>query len=382
MKRVLCIGATGRMGGAIAKSLIIHTNDVEVIVAGRRREVGQSYARELGPRASFRHVDITDPASLKQTLSGVDLVCHSAGPFQHGPHPAVLDAALQAGVHYLDIADDIEYARAAKERHGRMQEKGLSAIVNGGIFPGYSNIMAGELVERGGGARRVDFDYFIAGTGGAGPSVMSSTFLLTGIPAIEFVDGKAVERRAFTGRKQVEFLRPVGTRATFYLELPEVHSCRGTYNVPNISARFGTAPEASNMMTYLTGLLVPQKMLSDRALVAKYVEKCKPWLDFMDKLVGADLAMRVEVEGNDGVTRVAQFFHPDTIEASGVAIAFQALEILNGKVKPGVYWPEEAIADKATYLANGAIGSHFEILDPSPRRARDKQASPQVISAH
>jgi len=381
VKRVLCIGATGRMGGAIAKSLIIHANDVEVIVAGRRREVGQSYARQLGPRASFRHVDITDPVSLRQGLEGVDLVCHSAGPFQHGPHPAVLDAALAAGVHYLDIADDIEYARAAKQRHGRMQAKGLSAIVNGGIFPGYSNIMAGELIERGGGAKRVDFDYFIAGTGGAGPSVMSSTFLLTGIPAIEFVSGQPVERRAFTGRKQVQFPKPVGQKATFYLELPEVHSCHGTYNVPNISARFGTAPEASNVMTYLTGLLVPKKMLSDRAVVAKYVEKCKPWLDFMDKLVGSALAMRVEVEGNDGVTRIAQFFHPQTIEASGVAVAFQAFEILNGKVRPGVYFPEEAIVDKAEYLALGAIGSRFEIHDPSRKRGREKQAPAQVLGA-
>jgi saccharopine dehydrogenase-like NADP-dependent oxidoreductase len=365
------------MGGAVAKSLIIHANDVEVIVAGRRRDVGERCARELGPRGSYRYVDITEPRALRDALTGVDLVFHSAGPFQRGPHPAVLDAALAAGVHYLDIADDIHYARAAKERHRLAQQKKLCAMVNGGIFPGYSNIMAGELIERGGGAKRVAFDYYIAGTGGAGPTVMSSTFLLTGVPAIEYVDGRAVERRAFTGRKEVSFLRPAGKKATFYLELPEVHSCFETYGAPDVAARFGTAPEASNFATYLTGRLLPQSILSDRDKVAGLVSKCKPWLDFMDKLVGKDLAMRIDVEGNDGVQRTMQFFHRDMLEASGVAIAFQVLWMLDGKVEPGVWWPEEAITDKLDYLEQGAIGSTIELVDPSGKAAPRTKAAPE-----
>lgn len=384
MKKVLCIGATGRMGGAVAKSLVIHTTDVEVIVAGRRRAFGEAYARTLGPRASFRQVDIHNPAELKAAVAGVDLVFNSAGPFQMGK-PVVQRAALDAGAHYVDIADDIHYAREERGLSSQFEAKGLSGLVNGGIFPGYSNIMAGELIERGGGAQRVEMNYFIAGTGGAGPTVMSSTFLLTGVPAVEYVDGRAVERRAFTGRKQVQFLSPVDQKATFYLELPEAHSIFETYGVPNVYARFGTAPESSNMATYLTGLLVPQKILRDTERVAKYVASCKPWLDFMDKLVGANLAMRIDVLGNDGVQRTMQYFHESTIEASGTTIAMQVLEVLDGKVKPGVWWPEQAVENKLSYLERAAVDAKLEIIDPSPpKKATTKGATtktaPRTIS--
>ncbi len=368
MKKILCIGATGRMGGAVAESLIVHSDDVEVIVAGRNTVKGEEMARALGPRGSFRKVDIDNPKLLETAIKGVDLVFNSAGPFQTG-HPVVFDAALKAGIDYLDIADDIDYARTAKTHHKEAQKKDVSAIVSGGLFPGYSNIMAGEMIERGGGAKKVEFLYFMAGTGGAGPAVMSSTFLLTGVPAIEYVDGLPVEHQAFTGRQKVQFMEPLGERATFYLELPEAHSCFETYNVPNVLVKFGTAPEASNIATYLTGKLAPQSILRDTARVANYVKTCAPFLELMDKFVGSHMGLRVNVDGNDGIKRCMQFYNPCTIKASGVIIAHQVLEVANKKVKPGVWWPEEAVIDKMTYLKNGAIGSRLEIHDPTEARA-------------
>jgi hypothetical protein len=352
------------MGSAVAQSLIIHSDDVEVIVAGRNTVKGEAIAQCLGPRGSFRKVDINNPELLENALHGVDLVFHSAGPFQTG-HPVVFEAALKAGVDYVDIADEIDYARTAKKHQQEAQAKGLAAIVNGGLFPGYSNIMAGELIERGRGAKKVEFHYFMAGTGGAGPAVMSSTFLLTGVPAIEYVDGLPVQHQAFTGRERVQFLEPVGKRATFYLELPEAHSCFETYQVPNILVKFGTSPEASNIATYLTGKFAPKGLLRDTERVARYVESCAPFLELMDKWVGSHMALRVDVHGNDGIKRCMQFYNPCTIKASGVMIAHQVLEVVHGKVKPGVWWPEEAIVDKLPFLKKGAIGSRLEIHDPS-----------------
>lgn len=365
MKKVLCIGATGRMGGSVARSLVIHTTDVEVIVAGRRRDWGQRYARQLGPRASFRQVDIHDPEQLRRACQGVDLVFNSAGPFQMG-ETSVQQAALEAGAHHLDIADDIHFAREEKQRHTAFQQAGLSSLVTGGIFPGYSNLMAGELIERTGGARSVEMNYYIAGTGGAGPTVMSSTFLLTGVPAVEYIDGDPVQRQAFTGRKTVQFLSPANKKATFYLELPEAHSIFETYRVPNVVARFGTAPEASNIATYLTGKVLPRSILRDTAKVASFVSSCKPWLDLMDKLVGENLAMRVDVVGTDGVQRTAQYFHDSCIGASGTTIALQVLEVLHGRVRPGVWYPEQAIENKLDYLQRAAIDGKLEIIDPRP----------------
>jgi len=366
MKRVLVIGATGRVGGAVASSLLKHAADVEVLVAGRRRAVGEAFAQSLGPRARFVPVDLDDRASMLSAMRGADLVINTAGPFQMA-EPRVLDASIEAGVHYADVCDDIGFSKRAKQLHARALEKGVAAITTGGVFPGLSNVMAGEMIERGSGAKQVDFRYHVAGTGGAGPTVMSTTFLICSEPAIEFVNGKAVPRRAFSGRKMGEFLAPLGQKACYFFELPEATSIFETYQVPNVAARFGTSPDFWNLATSATALLAPRGFLRDTAKVAGYVKLITPMLKKIDEIVGADLAMQITVVGNDGKTRSMNYRHPDTVIATGLGVAMQALEILEGRVRPGVWWPGQAIENKMAYIARAVVGASFVDSEPQGR---------------
>lgn len=358
MKEVLVIGATGRVGGAVATSLIENAPNVRVRVAGRRRAVGEAVAARLGERARFVPVDTSDRASMLKAMKGADLVIHTAGPFQMA-EPQVLDAALEAGCHYADVCDDIAFSRRAKEHHARAVETGRAAITTGGVFPGLSNVMAGEMIERGGGAERVDFRYHVAGTGGTGPTVMSTTFLICSEPAIEYVDGKPVGRRAFTGRKKGQFLAPLGEQACYYFELPEVTSCFETYNTPNVVARFGTAPDFWNLATWATSAFASKAFLRDTERIAGYVKFIAPILKTIDDVVGSDLAMHITVDGNDGKQRSMNYRHHDTSLATGLGVAMQALEILEGRVRPGVWWPEQAITDKMPYIQKAVRGASF-----------------------
>ncbi len=342
----------------MAASLLKHTTEVEVLVAGRRRVVGEAFARSLGARARFVPADLQDRASLLSAMAGADLVINTAGPFQMA-EPRVLDAAIEAGVHYADVADDIGFSKRAKQRHAQALEKGIAAITTGGVFPGLSNVMAGEMIERGGGAKRVDFRYHVAGTGGAGPTVMSTTFLICSEPAIEYVNSKAVLRRAFSSRKIGHFLSPVGDKACYFFELPEVTSIFETYQVPNVAARFGTSPDFWNLATSATALLAPRGFLRDTAKVSGYVKLITPMLKKIDQIVGADLAMQIAVSGNDGKTRSMSYRHADTVVATGLGVAMQALEVLEGRVRPGVWWPEQAIEKKMDYISRAVVGASF-----------------------
>ena len=78
------------------------------------------------------------------------------------------------------------------------------------------------------------------------------------------------------------------------------------------------------------------------------------------------------IPGYDGVMRTAQYFHESCIGASGTTIGLQVLEVLNGKVKPGVWYPEEAIVDKLSYLEAAAMDGKFEIIDPRPPAPKSK----------
>lgn len=74
-------GGTG-LGAAIARSL--HDAGAEVVVAGRRQEPLQDVVSALGARASWRTVDVADPASvaeLEESLRGtaVSILINNAG---------------------------------------------------------------------------------------------------------------------------------------------------------------------------------------------------------------------------------------------------------------------------------------------------------------
>jgi saccharopine dehydrogenase-like NADP-dependent oxidoreductase len=83
----------------------------------------------------FVSVDIDDAASLEAAIRGADLVLHTAGPFQRKPTCGVLEAAIAAGVPYMDVCDDADYSQRAKQYHQQAQAAGIPAITTAGASP-------------------------------------------------------------------------------------------------------------------------------------------------------------------------------------------------------------------------------------------------------
>jgi len=50
-------------------------------------------------------------------------------------------------------------------------------------------VMAAELVRLNGKPKRIRYSYYTAGSGGAGPTILATSFLLLGEEAIVYVDG-------------------------------------------------------------------------------------------------------------------------------------------------------------------------------------------------
>lgn len=358
MPHIVILGGTGRIGRAVAEIFYEKRKDCVLTLVGRNAKRGPEVVRQLGDRAHFFAADFRDRSRLLSVLSGADLVIHAAGPFQD-TQPLVLEAAIEAGVSYLDIADDLSFAYKARALSLTAQQKGISAIVNGGVFPGLSNIMAGCLAEdvrqnakqgeESSPVTHLRFDYFIAGSGGAGPAVMASTFLLGTRPATEYVDGKIVERTAFTGGERIAFLPPIGTRKVYYLELPEVSSSFETYHIPNIASRFGTSPGIWNHLTRLCCLLF-RPWLGKRERVASFVRLMLPLVRLLDRVVGAAIGIEVEAVYATGEKKRLRYAHDNTIVSIASAVLAQADEILCGRVRHGVFWPEEAISNKKEHL--------------------------------
>ncbi|CAO2153358.1 unnamed protein product [Urochloa humidicola] len=295
--RVLVLGGAGRVGGSTATALSKLRPDLNILVGDKNREKGESFAAKLGEKSEFVQVDIRNASMLEKVLQGVDLVVHTAGPFQRAEECTVLQAAISTKTAYVDVCDDMDYSWRAKGFHEEAKSAGVPAITTAGIYPGVSNVMAAELVnaarsENGGEPERLRFFYYTAGSGGAGPTVLTTSFLLLGEDVIAYNKGEEIKLKPYSGAMNIDFGKGVRKKNVYLLNLPEVKSAFKILGVPTVSARFGTAPFFWNWGMQAFANFLPGDFLRDKNKVQKLVKSVDPLVRAIDGIAGERVSMR------------------------------------------------------------------------------------------
>jgi short subunit dehydrogenase-like uncharacterized protein len=116
-------GAAGSTGALIAQHARTHGH--RSLLAGRSAPAIAALAERL--HLPHRALILDDPAVLHAALADVDLVLNAAGPFLHTA-VALAEACLRAGVHYLDIGNELQVFRLLYDLHQRAQRAGVSII--------------------------------------------------------------------------------------------------------------------------------------------------------------------------------------------------------------------------------------------------------------
>jgi hypothetical protein len=138
--RVLLLGSTGGFGNEAAAYLVGENLIAEVAVASRSFEAARQTAIKIGDKARAVCVDIRDAARLSSIASAFDIIVNTAGPTSEVQVPAV-KAAIEAGVHYCDIAAIGKYANIALTLDTQARAKGVTAIIDTG-WVAISSLMA------------------------------------------------------------------------------------------------------------------------------------------------------------------------------------------------------------------------------------------------
>ncbi|WEX79260.1 saccharopine dehydrogenase family protein [Sinorhizobium numidicum] len=138
MKDIVVIGA-GKIGSTIAR-MLAHSGDYRVCVADRSAE--QLRQIEEHDAISTATVDIADKKTLVTLLAGKFAVL-SAAPFQLTV--AIAEAAADAGIHYLDLTEDVESTRLVKAIGAKAK---TAFIPQCGLAPGFISIVANDLAKR------------------------------------------------------------------------------------------------------------------------------------------------------------------------------------------------------------------------------------------
>ena len=138
MKKIVVVGA-GKIGSTIA-DMLAAAGDYQVTVADR--SAAQFAAAELPASVARAEIDIAAPGALESLLAGKFAVL-SAAPFHLTTR--IAEAAAAAGVHYLDLTEDVASTRRVKEL---ARSAATAFIPQCGLAPGFISIVANDLASR------------------------------------------------------------------------------------------------------------------------------------------------------------------------------------------------------------------------------------------
>ncbi len=158
--KTLVLGGYGNFGARISRALV-GDSAIQLLIGGRDLQRARLLAARLGGAAQGMAVDLADSgfASLLRA-AGVELVIHTAGPFQQQGY-GVAGAAAAAGAHYIDLADGRRFVcDFAAAMNGDFVATGRVAVSGASTVPALSSAVVDALSA--GWQRVVSIDMCIA----------------------------------------------------------------------------------------------------------------------------------------------------------------------------------------------------------------------------
>lgn len=344
--RVLIVGGQGRIGSSVAQDLVAHTQ-AKITVTGRQMKPEVAVEEQESRQVQFLALDLANREELREAIASHHLVIHCAGPFLYRDGN-VLKLCIEQGVNYLDVSDNRAFTRKALAYREAAANKGVTAIVNTGIFPGISNSMVRHDVEQLDQAQRIHLSYVVAGSGGAGVTVMRTTFLGLQQPFEAWIDNQWQTVKPYSDREMIKFPEPYTTAGVYWFDMPEAFTLVDSFPVQTVITKFGSVPDFYNHLTWITAHTFPSSWLKNPNGIEFLAHVSHRMTAVSDRFSGIGVAIRSEVTGHqEGKTAsvCSTLVHENTAVAAGAGTASIAELILMGKLnKPGVWPVEQALS--------------------------------------
>lgn len=240
-------GANGYTGELIAREAV--RRGQKPILAGRNAQAISALARELEcPSRSFA---LDQHQTIVNALQDLALVLHCAGPFVQ-TSAAMVEACLQAGVHYLDITGEIAVFEAIFARHAEAKQRGVTLLPGVGFDVVPTDCLAAMLAQRLPSARELWLAFVSSG------GILSRGTVKTMIESIG--EGGAIRRDGKIVRVPVAFdAREIpfasGPRLAMTIPWGDVSTAYRSTGIPNIRVYSGASPTSIAQTRRLRPLL-------------------------------------------------------------------------------------------------------------------------------
>lgn len=343
-QQVLILGGRGRIGSSVARDLLQYTNATLILTGKQDNPTWQNPFPS--DRTQFLLLDLADRTRLQQAIAQSDLVIHCAGPF-HYRAGDVLKTCIESGVNYVDVSDNVGFTRRVLEYREAALSKGVTAIVNTGIFPGISNSMVRQGVEQFDEPEQIHLSYVVSGSGGAGLTVMRTTFLGLIHPFKALLHGQWQDMQPYSDRQPIHLPAPYGRVHVYWFEMPETFTLAESFPVKTVVTKFGSVPDFYNRLTWIAAHVFPKSWIRSPKGTEFLSRVSFAMTQVTDRLSGMGVGIRSEVTGKQaGQTRqyVSTLVHNNTAIAAGGGTGSIAQSLLSGELqKPGVWAVEQAL---------------------------------------
>lgn len=348
--RVLILGGRGRIGSSVMRDLLAHTQ-AQITITGK----SEAAKSTLPDRVQYQQLDLVDKEAVRSAIRALaadstavspNLVIHCAGPFHHRD-TSVLDLCIEQGINYLDVSDSVAFTRKMLDRSEAAKAAGVTAIVNSGIFPGISNSMVRRDVELLDSVEEIHLSYVVSGSGGAGLTVMRTTFLGLIAPFKAWLKGQWQPVKPYSDREVIELPAPYGNVHVYWFEMPETLTLADTYQTQSVVTKFGSVPDFYNHLTWIAAHIFPKSWIKSPIGTEFLANVSFRMTGVTDRFSGIGVGIRSQVTGqknNQPCRIVSTLVHDNTATSAGAGTGSIAQLLLAGKLqKPGVYPVEQAL---------------------------------------
>jgi short subunit dehydrogenase-like uncharacterized protein len=223
MKKLMIYGATGytgRMAATYAKEA-----GLDIVIAGRDGTPLADLATILGDES--RVFSLGSHEDIVAAMRGIDVLLNCAGPFHRTARP-LMSACISSGVHYLDIAAELDSYRLADEFDLQAREAGVMLLPGSGGSVAMLGCLTRHVIQRVSEPQSIKIALHVSGSMSRG-SALSATENMTECRAR--VSGHLVKRNPH-GTRGFDFGR--GSVPCFPVTLPDLVTIWKDTQVPNI----------------------------------------------------------------------------------------------------------------------------------------------------
>ena len=340
--KTLVLGGYGNFGTRICRALA-GDPAIQLLVGGRDRVRAETLAHEVGGGAQGVAIDLAGPGFADELRKlGVELLIHTAGPFQQQAY-GVAEAAASAGCHYIDLADGRRFVcDFASALTPAFRAQGRVAISGASTVPALSSAVIDHLCA---GWQRIDtIDICIAPaqTAPRGRATIEAVLSYCGEPVQVWTEGRWQAQPGWGRPVRVAFAR-LRPRLGALCDIPDLELFPTHYRVARrvmfrAALEVGLTQRAFALLSRLRVLGVlprPQRM-------AGLLNAVSPALDFLGTALGG-MVVRVagaDAQGGD----VARSWHIAADHDHGPEIPCMAAILLARKLATGTALPVGAHA--------------------------------------